>query len=58
MRRIAEKRFVERKAKLDGRPIRYRLHDQAVRFLKGKLRLRQITRLTDDGKQTPIVTSR
>ena len=58
VRRIAEKRFVERKAKLDGRPIRYRLHDQAVRFLKGKLRLRQITRLTDDGKPTPIVTSR
>ena len=58
MRRIAEKRFVERKAKLDGRPIRYRLHDQAVRLLKGKLRLRQITRLTDDGKQTPMVTSR
>ena len=48
----------ERKAKLDGRPIRYRLHDQAVRLLKGKLRLRQITRLTDDGKQTPMVTSR
>ena len=58
VRRIAEKRFVLRKAKLDGRPIRYRLHDQAVRFLKGKLRLRQVTRLTDTGKQTPVVTSR
>ena len=27
-------------------------------MLKGKLRLRQITRLTDNGKQTPVVTSR
>jgi len=58
VRRIAEKRFVWRKAKLDGRPIRYCLHDQAVRFLKGKLRLRQVTRLTDTGKQTPVLTSR
>jgi transposase len=58
VRRIAEKRFVLRKAKLDGRSIRYRLHDQAVRFLKGKLRLRQVTRLTDTGKQTPVLTSR
>ena len=58
VRRIAEKRFIWRKAKLDGRPIEYRLHDQAVRFLKAKLRLRQVTRLTDLGKQTPVITSR
>src|SRR5439155_14677554 len=58
VRRIAEKRFVLRRAKLDGRPISYRLHDQAVRFLKGKLRLRQVTRLTDTGHQTPVLTSR
>jgi transposase len=57
-RRIAEKRFLWRTAKLDGRPVKYLLHDQAVRFLRGKLRLRQVTRLTDNGKQTPIVTSR
>jgi hypothetical protein len=43
---------------LDGRPVKYLLQDQPVRFLKGKLRLRQVTRLTDDGHQTPIVTSR
>src|SRR5213595_1000276 len=48
-RRIAEARFTPHKAKLDGR---------RVRFLKGKLRLRQITRLTEGGHQTPIVTSR
>jgi hypothetical protein len=58
VRRIAEKRFVLRTAKLDGRPVKYLLHDQPVRFLRGKLRLRQVTRLTDNGKQTPIVTSR
>jgi hypothetical protein len=58
VRRIAEKRFVWRTAKLDGRSVKYLLHDQPVRFLRGKLRLRQVTRLTDNGKQTPILTSR
>lgn len=58
VRRIAETRFVRRTAKLDGRPVKYLLHDQPVRFLRGKLRLRQVTRLTDDGKQTPVLTSR
>ncbi len=58
VRRIAENRFVLRTAKLDGRPVKYLLHDQPVRFLRGKLRLRQVTRLTDNGKQTPILTSR
>jgi DNA-binding CsgD family transcriptional regulator len=57
-RRIAETRFSRHQAKLDGRAVNYLLHDQAVRFLKGKLRLRQVTRLTDSGHQTPIVTSR
>jgi Transposase protein len=38
--------------------VEYLLHDQPVRFLKGKLRLRQVTRLTETGHQTPIVTSR
>jgi len=57
-RRVAEKRFVRRRAKLDGRWVSYRLHDQAARFLKGKLRLRQVTRLCDDGHQTQVLTSR
>jgi transposase len=55
---ISEKRFILRKARLDGCSVRYLLHDQAVRFLKGKLRLRQVTRLTDSGHQTPVLTSR
>ena len=57
-RRIAATRFSPHQAKLDGRAVKYLLQDQPVRFLKGKLRLRQVTRLTDDGHQTPIVTSR
>jgi hypothetical protein len=38
--------------------VEYLLHDQAVRFLKGKLRLRQVTRLTETGHQTAVLTSR
>jgi hypothetical protein len=39
--------------------VSYDLHDQPVRLLKGKLRLRQITRLCEDGQhQTQIITSR
>ncbi|MGH8210730.1 MAG: putative transposase [Steroidobacteraceae bacterium] len=36
----------------------YELHDQPVRFLKGKLRLRQVTRLCDSGHQTQVITNR
>ena len=58
-RLVNEQRFVRRRAKLDGRWVTYDLHDQPVRFLKGKLRLRQITRLCEDGRhQTQIITSR
>jgi len=57
-RHIAENRFTWHQARLDGRQVRYLLHDQPVRFLRGKLRLRQVTRLTEAGHQTPIVTSR
>ncbi len=57
-RRINERRFIRRRAELDGRWVDYLLHDQPVRFLKGKLRLRQVTRLCDDGHQTQVITSR
>jgi transposase len=57
-RRINERRFIRRRAKLDGRWVDYLLHDEAVRFLKGRLRLRQVTRLCDDGHQTNVITSR
>ena len=57
-RRIHERRFLRRRAEFDGRWVDYLLHDQAVRFLKGKLRLRQVTRLCDTGHQTQVITSR
>src|SRR5246127_5317735 len=55
-RRINERRFIRRRAKLDGRWVDYVLHDQPVRFLKGRLRLRQVTRLCDDGHQVVVIT--
>lgn len=57
-RRIHERRFVQRRGQFDGRAVSYALHEQPVRFLNGKLRLRQITRLCDNGHQTQIITSR
>jgi DNA-binding CsgD family transcriptional regulator len=57
-RRTGAHRFIPKSAKIDGRLVEYRLHDQAVRFLKGNLRLRQVTRLSDDGHQTQVITSR
>jgi transposase len=57
-RRVAERRFRTRRAKLDGRWVSYDLHDQPVRLLKGTLRLRQVTRRTEDGHQTQVLTSR
>jgi transposase len=57
-RRIARKSFQSCRTRRDGRTIAYTLADQEVRLLKGKLRLRQVTRLMDNGHQTPILTSR
>jgi hypothetical protein len=49
--------FREHRAIFDGRKLCYHLADQGVRLLKGRLRVRQVTRLKD-GHQTPIITSR
>jgi len=57
-RRIAAHRFSLRSACFEGHTVEYQLHDQPVRFLKGKLRLRQVTRLGDDDHQTCVITSR
>ena len=43
---------------VEGRTISYVLADQEVRLLRGRLRLRQVTRRMDNGHQTPILTSR
>jgi hypothetical protein len=55
---VAKKRFRECRAILDGRKVVYTLSDQGVRLLRGRLRLRQVTRLSQNGHQTPILTSR
>jgi transposase len=56
--RIPRKAFRPHQTVIDGRAISYVLADQEVRLLKGKLRLRQVTRLMDNGHRTPILTSR
>ena len=56
--RIPRTRFQPRRAHCGGQAVSYVLADQEVRLLKGKLRLRQVTRLMDNGHQTPILTSR
>ena len=56
--RIPRKCFRPHRTRQNGRMIHYQLADQEVRLLKGKLRLRQVTRRMDNGHQTPILTSR
>lgn len=51
--------FREHRAVLDGREVVYKLADHGIKLLGGKLELRQIVRLSDDGQhQTQVVTSR
>lgn len=51
--------FREHRAVLEGREVVYRLADHGIHLLGGKLELRQVVRLSDDGHhQTQIVTSR
>jgi DNA-binding CsgD family transcriptional regulator len=56
--RISRPRFRPCQTRLGGKTTTYLLADQEVRLLQGKLRLRQVTRLSEDGHQTPILTSR
>lgn len=58
-RKVPRRDFTLHEADLDGQHVAYRLADHGVRLLGGRLRLRQVTRLSDDGThQTPILTSR
>ncbi|NUN92449.1 MAG: transposase [Verrucomicrobiae bacterium] len=57
-RKVSRRLFKKHRATLDGREVAYPLADQAVRLLKGKLRLRQVTRLGENGHQTPVLSSR
>ena len=56
--RVRRSRFRLHEGLLDGRKLSYLLADQGIRLLRGKLRLRQVTRLSENGHQTPILTSR
>jgi transposase len=56
--RLPRSRFCEHQSVINGRTITYTLADQGVYLLRGKLRLRQVTRFSEDGHQTPIITSR
>ena len=57
VRRVTKSLFSHHEATFDGQPVRYLLADTGIRLRSG-LRLRQVTRLSDDGHQTHIVTSR
>jgi len=58
LRRLPRSRFRDYAAVIDGHKVAYTLADQGVALLGGSLRLRQVTRLSADGHQTPIITSR
>jgi transposase len=55
---IPRSQFARCAKTIEGRRVVYELNDRSIRLMKGRLRLRQITRLGEDGHQTPIVTSR
>jgi prepilin-type processing-associated H-X9-DG protein len=55
---IPEGYFYLMAEEIEGKSIQYWLHDRSVAFLKGKLWLRQVSRLNPSGHQTHIVTSR
>jgi transposase len=54
---LPEKRFRLQKATFEGRLVEYRIHGEDVHLLNGTLRLRQVVRLTDDGRQVAILAS-
>ena len=62
--RVPASDFRRRRGVLNGHKVSYRLADQGVYLAYGpakkrrRLHLRQVTRLSDDGHQTPILTSR
>ncbi len=56
-RRVPKRCFTQHDATIDGHQVRYLLADTGIRLRSG-LRLRQVTRLGEDGHQTHVVTSR
>jgi transposase len=56
--KVARRRFAVHRGVFEGREVTYTLADHGIRLLRGKLRLRQVTQLSENGHQTPILTSR
>ena len=56
-RRVARSRFAVHEAVIGGQSVSSRLAEQGAWFLRGTLRLRQVTRLSDHGHQPPILPS-
>jgi len=56
--KVPRRCFREHELHINGRHYRYALADQQVRLGEARLQLRQVTRLGEDGHQTPILTSR
>ncbi len=50
--------FKDYSGTIEGRKVSYKLADQNVELLGGKLKMRQVTRLRENGRQTQILTSR
>lgn len=57
-KKVPIRAFKEHSAEIDGRNVTYKLASKQARFLKGKLSLRQITVLGENGYQTNILTSK
>jgi prepilin-type processing-associated H-X9-DG protein len=57
-RHVAKRLFRTASQTVEGKKVSYTLADRGIRLLGGSLHLRQVTRLSDSGHQTPIVTSR
>ena len=57
-KKVPRGRFRTVEKRIEGRRVSYELNERTIRLLKGRLRLRQITRLCARDHQTPVVTSR
>lgn len=57
-RPLPQRRFQACQMHVAGKTISYLLADHEVRLFKGKVPLRQVTRLLETGHQTPVLTSR
>lgn len=55
---LPRKAFQEYEGTIEGRSVKYQLADKHTKFLSGKLKLRQITVLGEDGYQMNILTNR